>query len=466
MATVAKAAEPRRTAGAAYQQNNRGRHHLELEPGLTYFIFFAVKRLLAILALTASVTAQQSATLSVDTPLRQASSFNYNAFPIMMKAGNGTILDFYRAANTHASDNGSIMLRTSTDNGATWNLFAGRNHCAGGTPTGCLFSDAAYDSRSGAGGVAPDSSLVFLWFKYKTSNGQSQGVFYSRSTDNGATWSSPTQMTMTDKTFGWTSYSTIVTIPSGSNFPCASGCIATVVWDIPQSNLYLVLSTDNGQTWTATRTMNAATNEVSLIATGVNRIMGFARNCNGSSISSTCNLQITSTTDMGKTWTTAATNLTFTNPPNTTAQATCKVNFPSSPCTHNALTSWVLVSPWIIQSDSGDTLLFAERDVFDSEVPAFMYLRAVPFVPATAISNPTGFGPGQCLYSTTDDGSVNFGYETAVQQQDALHNLIQFYSENEPSTTNVLLFTQNSQRTITRVGAELKPRGGWWPWWR
>src|SRR2546421_2914363 len=140
--------------------------------------------------------------LSPGSPVVYSDGTRYDAFNVAVRLSNGNILTFYRNGTTHASDRGVIVLRTSTDGGSTWSLFSGTNFCSGDV-AGCLFADTSanqFDSRNAAGGISVDgSTIVLIWQQYNQTAGTvagvpaggSAGVFFSRSTDNGVSWSTP-----------------------------------------------------------------------------------------------------------------------------------------------------------------------------------------------------------------------------------------------------------------------------------
>jgi hypothetical protein len=64
----------------------------------------------------------------------------YNDLPVLIKSNSGKLLNFYREATSHSTSPGRIMLKSSTDNGATWTF---HDNGSGGTDTnhGCLATD-------------------------------------------------------------------------------------------------------------------------------------------------------------------------------------------------------------------------------------------------------------------------------------------------------------------------------------
>jgi hypothetical protein len=373
----------------------------------------------------------------------------YDAFPTMMKASNGTILNFYRKGTTHATDRGVIMLKTSTDNGVTWNLFAGTNYCSGGDPAGCLFADTSvnqFDSRNGSGGLSYDgSTAIFFWQQYNQTGGTvagvpssaSAGAFYSRSTDNGATWSSPTALTG----YFWT-YGQLVVIPNGggANGPaggsgnCSAGCVAVSLGNnqtVSGGHQRLVFSYNNGSTWDTTHDeaiTGSVTDEHAFLWTGGNQIISFDRN------NANLNPVFLYTNDLGATWTATTTNITF---------------VPTPPGWSVDLNGQIIVSPWLFDSKLSDgsvTLFFAERDNWDDPTPqhVYNYERALTFLPSDAVASPTGFLVPQTLYAQPRVTTFpNAGYPTVVEiATDPVKLLVEWYQQvSIGSTTPVNLYT-------------------------
>jgi len=365
----------------------------------------------------------------------------------MMNTANGTILNFYRRGSTHAGDRGVIMLRTSTDSGATWNLFNGTNYCSGSDPAGCIFADAStnqFDSRNTSGGISYDgSTLIVFWMQYNQTGGtvggvlagNSAGAFYSRSTDNGVSWSAPAALAGEYWTYGQ-----LVVVPSGSpgvTGSCATGCVAVTINGglVPDSaRQFLIFSYDNGSTWDTANQKTITgigTQEIAILRTTGNQLIAFDRPTSANSP-----LVFLYSNDMGSTWTATTTNIAL----EATPQGwTVAANGQSQ------------VSPWLTNcslSDGSVTLFFAERDNWNdpSTQHVYNYLRAITFRPQGAIASPKGFATPQDLYAQLPPitGFVNFGYPTVVKTPGNTL-LIEFNQQVSASNVNLVnLYTMTA----------------------
>jgi len=91
-----------------------------------FFSFFGSNKwwllLVPVPLLTVPLRAQRWIFANLGTPVRYVTSY-YDAFGLMIRVNNGNILNFYREGTTHASDRGVMMLRVTSDNGSTLELF-------------------------------------------------------------------------------------------------------------------------------------------------------------------------------------------------------------------------------------------------------------------------------------------------------------------------------------------------------
>jgi sialidase-1 len=135
----------------------------------------------------------------------------YHTFriPALLRAGNGTLLAFAEGRKNSSSDTGDIdlVLRRSTDNGVTWGPLQvvwsdGANTC--GNPAPVLDATGGVIRLLSTWNLGSDSESTII-------NGTStdtRRVFLLSSSDEGATWSAPTEITATTKQPDWTWYAT------------------------------------------------------------------------------------------------------------------------------------------------------------------------------------------------------------------------------------------------------------------
>ncbi|MCX6996441.1 MAG: exo-alpha-sialidase [Kiritimatiellaeota bacterium] len=113
--------------------------------------------------------------------------YNTYRIPAIVRATNGTLLAFCEGRPS-SSDTGNIdiVLKRSTDNGATWGSLT-------------VVRDEGTDSATNPGPVVDESTgRVFLHYSKSISL-----PFYMFSDDNGGTWSAPVEITATAKAAGW-----------------------------------------------------------------------------------------------------------------------------------------------------------------------------------------------------------------------------------------------------------------------
>lgn len=219
----------------------------------------------------------------------------HNAFPGVAVAGDGTILVSYRKATDHDSTgDGEIVLRRSTDEGATWSAeetlltsasWDYRTCALTKLSTGTLLMSVGVGTAAGAlvvgdqvvlrstddgdtwSPVTP-GSMSFSGFEHLTGPACELAdghvllpVFGQNSGDSGRTCK---VMRSTDDGQSWSLLATIASGPTDSrsyNEPglvqLANGTVYALVRDYPADDYYVCPSTDNGATWGARTLLDA-----------------------------------------------------------------------------------------------------------------------------------------------------------------------------------------------------------------
>lgn len=180
----------------------------------------------------------------------------YHTFriPAMVVSTKGTILAFCEARQYSSSDFGNIdvVLRRSFDNGKTWQ------------PVQVI----ADDGRNKMGEPSPvvDRTTGTIWLLLCRNAYQ---VYVMKSKDDGATWSSPLEITEDVKKGNWSRYAT---------GPChgiqlKNGKLVVTAWhsssDILSSPTYshVIYSDDHGSSWRLGGTVGPGMNECTVVQT-------------------------------------------------------------------------------------------------------------------------------------------------------------------------------------------------------
>lgn len=180
-----------------------------------------------------ALAVQHDAT-AVANPTFVADTSSYDAFGVLCQLAGGTLLYAYRQGASHSGsgDYGVLKYRTSTDNGATWSSAT------------TILTEASVDLRNLAGGVTSGGRIVLAFARYNpaTTGWLSQSTIYSD--DNGATWSTPVAMSLTGYTL--TAYS-----PHGKMIATDDGQLLMPWYGETATDSYCFASksTDNGATW-------------------------------------------------------------------------------------------------------------------------------------------------------------------------------------------------------------------------
>jgi len=171
------------------------------------------------------------------TPLTQTtvasgsgSSMQYKSEPNLLFMANGNLLCAYRKGSSHVNNDGQIVGKISTDNGATWGSEF------------VIYDDPSYDARNHMLGLDASSGKIVVFFRtYDTAVNHNVDVAYVTSTDNGVTWSAKTSVASTlPSSVDW--------CPFGRLTVSSLGWLATFY---QVNKCYLLKSTDGGVTWIA-----------------------------------------------------------------------------------------------------------------------------------------------------------------------------------------------------------------------
>ncbi|WP_193556108.1 sialidase family protein [Paenibacillus ginsengarvi] len=106
-----------------------------------------------------------------DITVASASGSYKPYFPDIVKTGNGDLVVVYYWSESHVGGNGKIMMKRSTNNGATWSAAQ-------------TVVDTTYDDRDPSIVSLSDGTLLVSWFTY---SGGPIDVRVIRSADDGAT---------------------------------------------------------------------------------------------------------------------------------------------------------------------------------------------------------------------------------------------------------------------------------------
>ena len=191
-----------------------------------------------------------------ETPIFVAGQDGYNTYriPAIARAGDGALLAFCEGRKNSSSDTGNIdiVMRKSSDNGQTWG------------PLQIVWDDAANTCGNPAPVVDQVTGKVWLLGSWNLGsdsesaivNGTSTNtrrVFALSSTDNGATWSAPAEITPTAKQADWTWYATGpgagIQLTRGNQAGRLLVACDHIVAGTKTYGVHVIHSDDHGATW-------------------------------------------------------------------------------------------------------------------------------------------------------------------------------------------------------------------------
>lgn len=207
---------------------------------------------------------QKPAAVSTGIEPRQTDLFvsgqdGYKAYriPALVVSNKGTILAICEARKNSFSDQGDIDLaiKRSFDNGQTWTEMK-------------IIAD---DGDNTVGNPCPvvDRETGAIWLPFCRNN---ERVFITKSTDDGATWSAPEEITGSVSKPEWTWYATGpghgIQLKSGRLLIPCDHKINNATKENPQWYLsHVIYSDDHGKSWKLGGTLDGKTNECQAVET-------------------------------------------------------------------------------------------------------------------------------------------------------------------------------------------------------
>lgn len=238
-------------------------------------------RLLPVLLL---FSASSVAQVSFETPVYIAGENGYNTYriPAMVIAADGTALAFCEGRRDSGDDTGDIdiVLRRSVDGGKAW------------SPMQVVASDDIYMCGNPCPVIEAKTGDVILLFtrrkKDATEDKVLKGeaapceVWYTRSVDNGATWSKPADISADTRKSDWRWYAT----GPGHGIQLRSGrllapCNHSQGPKVSEWHSHVIYSDDGGKSWRIGGVQEGKTNESAVAELSDGRVYHNMRNYRG-----------------------------------------------------------------------------------------------------------------------------------------------------------------------------------------
>ena len=207
--------------------------------------------------------------------------------PAIIVAQNGDVLAFSEGRKNNCGDHGDvdIVMKRSTDNGATWQ------------PLQLIYEEGDTENIT-IGNPCPvvDQSNGRIWMPFCRNNDR---VFVGYSDDDGHTWSPRREVTDTVKAPEWGWYATGPGVGIQlQNAPYAGRLVIPSDHNFGQYGSHMMYSDDHGQTWTYSDRILPGCNECQAVELIDGTVMNNARTY----ISDPDHRGIATSTDGGQTW--------------------------------------------------------------------------------------------------------------------------------------------------------------------
>ena len=203
---------------------------------------------------------------STDVFVSGQDGYHSYRIPSLLVAPKDTVLAFCEGRRKSRSDTGDIdlVLRRSSDGGATWG------------PLQVVWDDAANTCGNPCPVLDRDTGTIWLLMtrnlgedhESKIIDGTSKGsrtVWVSKSMDEGATWSTPLEITNETKGSKWTWYAT----GPGAGIQMKNGRLVVpcdhVEAETKQGGSHVIWSADHGATWTLGGAVPGGVNECQVV---------------------------------------------------------------------------------------------------------------------------------------------------------------------------------------------------------
>lgn len=260
------------------------------------------------------------------------SGSQYYRIPAMVETANGTLVAIADQRGSALGDLPniiSIVAKTSTDKGATWNNMV--TIAQGNSSAGTTYGDAAavYDEETGkviaifVGNENYGSNTVGLW---ASNSSYPLRLYKSESSDNGASWTAPVDISSSiyngiyGSSYNWIGMfagsGSALQLKKGTN----AGRLMFVVaarnnstWGGTMSN-YAVYSDDNGATWQVSNAACSSGDEAKVVELENGDLLMSIKNRKDDSANGSGYRLMAKSTDQGATWTTATVNSNLMDP--------------------------------------------------------------------------------------------------------------------------------------------------------
>jgi len=222
-------------------------------------------------------------------------SGKYEAWPGVAKSSDGTLYVVYRTcdSNTHGFDStGRVVIRKSTDGGQNWSSET------------TVADEANIDERNPNIIIFDDDGTETILIVYNTYDETNSRAYCRKSTDGGQTWGDKIALSGSNERR-----------TRGRPVLLSNGKLLVPLYDkVDSGHVYVVESSDGGDTWTEYTVSDSYGDEFSIIEVKTNgsysgRVYGLVRNSSSSYV-----YKKTESTDYGHTWSALSDENDFQNP--------------------------------------------------------------------------------------------------------------------------------------------------------